>query len=54
MERIVHKAKNFIEADEYDIKQHTQMSSNERQAVAKKLRERHFGKNPPDLRDSHK
>jgi hypothetical protein len=52
MEPIVHKSKNFKEAEDYDILQHTQMSSSQRQAAAKKLRERHYGKNPPDVRDS--
>ena len=54
MEPIVHKSRNFKEAEEYDILQHIQMTSTERQAAAKKLRERYFGKNPPDLRDSQK
>ncbi len=54
MEPIVHKSKNFKEAEEYDIMQHIQMSPSERQAAAKKLRERYFGKNPPDVRDSQK
>lgn len=54
IEPIVHKSKNFQEAEKYDIKQHIQMSSSERQAAAKKLRERYFGKNLPDVRDSHR
>ncbi len=54
MESIVHKSRNFKEAEEYDIKQHTQMSFSERQSAAKRLRERYFGKNPPDLRESQK
>jgi len=54
MEPIVHKSKSFKEAEKHDIKQHNQMSPSERQAAAKKLRERYFGKNPPDLRESHK
>ncbi len=53
MEPIVNKSKNFKEAEEYDILQHIQMSSSERQAAAKKLRERYFGKNSPDVRESH-
>ena len=54
MEPIVNKSKYFKEAEEYDIKQHKTMSSSERQAAAKKLRERYYGKNPPDVRDSQK
>ena len=51
-EPLVHKSKNFQEAEKYDIQQHIQMSSAERQAAAKKLRERYFGKDVPDVRDS--
>ena len=54
MEPIAQKSRNFKEAEEYDIKQHIQMSPSERQSAAKKLRERYFGKNPPDLRDFQK
>ena len=54
MEPIVQKSKNFQEAEKYDIQQHTKMSSIERQAAAKKLRERYFGKNVPDVRDSYR
>lgn len=54
IEPIFQKSKNFQEAEKYDIKQHTQMSSSERQAAVKKLRERYFGKNVPDVRDSHR
>ena len=54
MEPIVHKSKNFQEAEKYDIQQHTKMASSERQAAAKKLRERYFGKNVPDVRDSYR
>lgn len=51
MEPIVHKSKNFQEAEAYDISQHIQMSPHERQAAAKKLRERYFGKKVSDVRD---
>jgi lipase chaperone LimK len=53
MEPLVHKSKNFQEAEEYDIRQHTQMSPSDRQAVVKKLRERYFGRNTSDVRASH-
>jgi lipase chaperone LimK len=53
MEPIVHKSKNFQEAEKYDIHQHTQMSPSDRQAVAKELRERYFGKSTSDVRASH-
>ena len=54
MEPIVHISKNFREAEEYDIFQHVQMSPFERQAVAKKLRERYYGNQVPDVRDSYR
>ena len=38
MEPIGQKSRNFKEAEEYDIKQHNQMSPYERQSAAKKLR----------------
>ena len=50
MKQIVKKSKNFRDAEEWDIEQHTKMSSEERQKAAKKLRERVYGKNPPDIR----
>ena len=53
MKRIIHKARNFQEAEKYDIKQHTEMSSSERLSAAKKLRDRYYGKNPPDVRAAH-
>ena len=54
MEPSVKKSKNFREAEEYDIQQHTQMSPSDRQAAAKNLRERYYGKNVADVRSSHK
>lgn len=52
LEPIVHKATSFHEADMWDIKQHTQMTHEERQNAARKLRERYYGKYPPDVRDT--
>ncbi len=54
MKRIYHKAKNFKEAEEWDIIQHLQMTPEERQGVAKELRERVYGKKPIDVRESIK
>jgi len=54
MEPIVNKAKTFEEADNWDIQQHVSMTPNERQAAAKKLKERVYGKNAPDIRTLHK
>jgi len=53
MERIVKIAKNFDEAEEWDIIQHVQMTPEERQEVASELRKRVHGTDIPDVRDSH-
>ncbi len=53
MESIFNKAKTFEEADLWDIQQHISMTFAERQAAAKKLKGRVFGKNPPDIRAYH-
>ena len=54
MERIVHKTKNFKDAEKYDINQNISMSPEQRQAAAKKIKEREYGKNNPDIREYHK
>ena len=51
MERIVYKASDFDDARRYEIAQYQAMTPEERQAVAKVLRERVYGKNCPDIRD---
>ena len=51
IKRVVHKAKNFQEAEEWDILQNIRMTPEERQAAAKELRIRFYGKNVPDVRD---
>lgn len=51
MKPIVHKAKNFQEAEAWDIEQQLKMTPEERQKIAKTLRERFYGKNNPDVRD---
>ena len=52
MERIVRKSRTFEEADRWDVEQHTSMTPEERQRAAKELRERAYGKQPPDVRES--
>lgn len=52
MKPIVHKAKNFREAEAWDIEQQIRMRPEERQRIAKYLKERYYGKNPPDVRDN--
>lgn len=51
IKRIVHKAKNFQEAEEWDILQNIRMTPEERQAAAKELRIKFYGNNVPDVRD---
>ena len=52
MERICNKSKNFKEAEEWDIKQQLRMTPEERQEAAKELRERFYGRENIDLKDS--
>ena len=54
MKRKVHIARNHKEAEEYNIMQHLKMTPDERLAAAKKLKERVYGKNCPDIREAHK
>ncbi len=51
MERIVHIAKNFEEAEQWDIEQNLAMTPEERLKAAKELKDRVYGKNPPDVRE---
>jgi len=44
MKRVYHKAKDYNEAELWDILQNLQMTSEERQEAAKTLRERAYGK----------
>ena len=53
MKKVVHKAKNFKEAEEWDILQHVRMTPEERQNVAAELRKRVYGKKSPDIREVH-
>jgi len=50
MERVVHIAKSFEEAEEWDIEQNLAMTPEERLEAAKELKERVYGKNSPDVR----
>ena len=51
MERIVHIAKSFEEAEQWDIQQTLSMTPDERLAAAKELMERVFGEDQPDVRE---
>jgi len=50
MERIVNIAKNKDEADQWDIKQALEMSTEERQKVAVILKKRVYGEDNPDIK----
>jgi hypothetical protein len=50
MERILHKAKNHKEAQQWDILQQINMSPEERQNIAKEFKKRFYGSNVRDIR----
>ena len=53
MERVVHKAKSFKEADEWDIQQQVAMTPQERLDAAKELRDRVYPPPNKDVRECH-
>ena len=53
MKRIVNIAKNFDEAEKWDIEQQISMTPSERLSAAQILKEHIYGKNPPDIRDQN-
>lgn len=52
MERVANKARGFDAAREWDVAQNADMTPDERRRVAKALRDRYYGKDPPDVRDA--
>ena len=54
MERIVHKSKTFDEAADWDVEQQLAMSPQERMAIAKRLKERVYGRESKDVRECHR
>lgn len=54
MLRIVHKAKSFAEAEEWDIRQQLAMTPTERILACRELQRRVFGPNAKDVRECHK
>lgn len=52
MERVVHIAHSFREAEEWDIKQQGAMSPQQRQTAAKMLKDRVYGKHCPDIKEA--
>ena len=53
MDPVVPIARSFEEARTWEIEQERRMTPEERQAVAKALRDRVYGPNPPDVRESN-
>jgi hypothetical protein len=54
IKRVVHKAKNYKEAEEWDILQHIRMTPEERQDAAKELKIRVYGRKVPDVREVYR
>lgn len=54
MDRVAHKSHSFAEAAEWDIRQQLEMTPEERQAVARALRERVYGPASPDVREAER
>jgi hypothetical protein len=54
VERVVHKARGFEEAEAWDVSQHRAMSPNERMRAAKEIRDRVFPGPNPDIREWHR
>lgn len=50
MERIFRKARSFKPADEWDVRQHSELSRTERQRIARELKRRVYGNTTPDVR----
>ena len=45
--------KSFSEQEAHDVQYYTNLSPEERQRIARELRERYYGKNVPQIRDAH-
>jgi hypothetical protein len=54
VERVVHKAKGFREAEAWDIEQQVAMTPAERIRAAKVLRDRVYPANAKDVREWHR
>jgi hypothetical protein len=53
IERIVHISHSHREAHEWDVEQQIRMTSEQRQHIARELRRRVYGPNPPDVREAY-
>ncbi len=54
IQRVVTIVKNFNDADQADIQQQLNMTSEERQDIAKQLKKRYYGDKTIDLREWYK
>jgi hypothetical protein len=54
MERTVHKARGFRAAEEWDIAQQIRMTPRERWSVARRLKDRAYGRTAKDVRACHR
>lgn len=52
MERICFKTKKFEEAEKHDIFENIRLNSDVRQKIGDHLKERVYGNNSPDVRDT--
>ena len=52
MVKTVVKFKNFKEAEDAEILQQINLTAEERQEIARLLKKRVYGENPPDIRDT--
>jgi hypothetical protein len=50
----MNKARNFKEAEVWDIRQHLALSFQERQRIARELKYRFYDRSSPDVRACHK
>jgi hypothetical protein len=50
VERVVHKARDFKAAAEWDVQQQVCLTPRERRQIARKLKERVYGREPKDVR----
>lgn len=54
MKRVVNKSKNAKEAENWDIQQQISMSPRERQEASRILKQRVYGKDNPDVKESER
>jgi hypothetical protein len=54
VERVVHKASSFVEAEAWDVVQHREMTPAERMRAGKEIRDRVFPGKNPDIKEWHR